>query len=48
MAPLLHKVKKRGLDEWRLFGVYRALNVRTITDSYVIYNLHLLNFSVEG
>ena len=41
-------VKKPGLDEWRPCGDYRNLNLRTITDSYVIPNLHSLNFQLKG
>ena len=47
-AAPLHMVKKSGLDEWRLCRDYRALNLRTITDSYVIPNLHPLNFQLKG
>ena len=47
-ADPLHMVKKPDLDEWRQCGDYRALNTRTITDSYVIPNLHSLNFQLKG
>ena len=47
-AAPLHRVKKSGLDEERPCGDYRTLNTRTITDSYVIPNLHLLNFQLKG
>ena len=29
-------------------GNYRQLNLRTVTDSYVILNLHSLNFQLKG
>ena len=47
-AALLHMVKKPGTDSWRPCGDYRNLNLRTITDSYVIPNLHSLNFQLKG
>ena len=43
-AAPLHMVKKPGLDAWRTCGDFRNLNLRTITDSYVVPNLHSLNF----
>ena len=46
-AAPLHMVKKPGLDEWRPCGNFRNINLRTITDSYVIPNLHSLN-PIEG
>ena len=47
-AAPLHMVKKPSLYEWRPCGDYRNLNLRTITDSYVIPNLHSLNFQLKG
>ena len=47
-AAPLHMVKKPGLDEWRPCCDFRNLNLRTITDSYVIPNLHSLNFQFKG
>ena len=47
-AAPLHIVKKLGLDEWRPCGNFHNLNLRTITDSYVIPNLHSLNFQLKG
>ena len=44
----LHMVKKSSLDEWRPCSDYMALNIRIVTDSYVIPNLHLLNFQLKG
>ena len=41
-------VKKSGLDEKRPCRDYRALNLSTITDSYVIPNLRSLNFQLKG
>ena len=41
-------VKKSSLDEWRPCSDYMALNIRIVTDSYVIPNLHLLNFQLKG
>ena len=40
--------RRRCLDEWRTCGDFRNLNLRTITDSYVIPNLHSLNFQLKG
>ena len=39
-AAPLHMVQKPGLDSWRPCGDFRNLNNRTVTDSYVIPNLH--------
>ena len=47
-AAPLHMVKKPGTNSWRPCGNYRNLNFRTITDSYVIPNLHSLNFQLKG
>ena len=47
-AVPLHMVKKPGLNEWRLCGNYCNSNLHTITDSYVIPNLHSLNFQLKG
>ena len=41
-------VKKPDLNEWRPCVDYRNLKLRTITDSYVIPNLHSLNFQLKG
>ena len=41
-------VKKSGLTERITCGDFRNLNLRTITDSYVIPNLHSLNFQLKG
>ena len=47
-AAPLHMVKKPGTDSWHPCGDYRNLNIRTVTDSYVIPNLHSLNFQLKG
>ena len=47
-AAPLHTVKKSGHDEWRPYGDHRQLNLRTITDLFVIPNLHSLNFKLKG
>ena len=47
-AGPLHMVKKPDLNEWRPCVDYRNLKLRTITDSYVIPNLHSLNFQLKG
>ena len=47
-AAPLHMVKKPGANSWCPCGDYRNLNLRTITDSYVISNLHSLNFQLKG
>ena len=46
-APL-QMVKKPGVDEWRPCGDFSNLNTRTIADSYIIPNLHSLNFQLKG
>jgi len=48
MGAPLHMVKKLGADSCRPCVDYRNLNLRTITDSYVIPNLHSLNFQLKG
>ena len=47
-AAPLHMVKKLGLEQWHPCGDYSNLNLRTITNSYVIPNLHSLNFQYKG
>ena len=47
-AAPLHMVKKLGLNEWRRCSDFLNLNLRTITDSYVIPHLHSLNFQLKG
>merc|ERR1712026_127309 len=46
-AVPLHMVQKPGSDSWRPCGDYRNLNNRTVTDSYVVPNLHSLNFQLK-
>ena len=45
-APL-HLVKKQD-GGWRPCGDYRCLNLKTIADSYVVLNLHGLNYNLKG
>ena len=46
-AAPLHMVQKPGSDSWRPCGDFRNLNNRTVTDSYIVPNLHSLNFQLK-
>ena len=45
-APL-HRVKKQD-GGWRPCGNFWGLNLKTVADSYVVPNLHGLNYNVKG